>query len=134
MAGASAEEGVCDVVLGLGADVVLHEVKVTGVQIEEEVSVCSQQGPAIQGATQPAAGVGEGLLDVVERLEHVEDPGVLVEELPGEGGATARGGKQQDVLPRRLDGHPTVVAQGSPPGVLKKETTKSCALLLTHFM
>ena len=100
MAGAAAEEGARDVVLGLWADVILHEVKVTGVQIEEEVPVCSQQGPAVQGATQPAAGVGEGLLDVVERLIHVEDPRVLVEELPGEGRAAARRGKQQDVLPR----------------------------------
>lgn len=57
---------------------------------------------------------------MVERLKHVEDPRVLVEELPGEGGAAARGGEQQDVLPRRLRGCPTVVAQASPPGVLKK--------------
>ena len=112
-------------VLGLRADVILHEVKVAGVQVEEEVPVGSQQGSAVQGATQPAAGVGEGLLDMVERFKHVEDPRVLVEELPGEGRAAARGGKQQDVLPRRLNGHPAVIAQGSPPGVLKKETTKS---------
>lgn len=62
---------------------------------------------------------------MVQGFEHVEDLWVLVEELPGEGGAAARGGEQQDVLPRRLDGHPAVIAQGSPPGVLKKETTKS---------
>ena len=121
MAGASAEEEACDVVLGLRADVVLHEVKVAGVEVEEEVPVGSQQGPAVQGATQPAAGVSEGLLDVVERLEHVEHPRVLVEELAGEGGAAARGGKQKDVFPRQRHGNPTVVTQRSPSGVWKKE-------------
>lgn len=108
-------------VLRLRADVTLHKVKVAGVEIEQEVSVRSQQGPAVKGATEPPAGVSEGLLDVIERLEHIEDPRVLVKELPGEGRAAASGGEEQDVLPGRLYGRPAVTAQSSPPGVLKTE-------------
>lgn len=37
---------------------------------------------------------------MVEGLKHVEDLWVLVEKLPGEGGAATGGRKEQDVLPR----------------------------------
>lgn len=121
MTGAPAEKGACDVVLRLGTDVILHEVKLTSVQIEEKVPVSSQQGTAVQGATQPAAGVGEGLLDVVQRFKHIEDPRMLVEELSGKWGTTACSGKQQDVLPRWSYGQPAVIAGGSPPGVLSEK-------------
>lgn len=54
---------------------------------------------------------------MVEGLKHVKDLRVLVEELPGEGGAAAGGCKEQDVFPRRLGGHRTIIAQGSRPDV-----------------
>lgn len=86
--------------LRLGSDVILNKVEVTRVQIEEEVPVSSQKRPAVEVTAQSAARVSEGLLDMVEGLKHVEDPGVLVEKLPGEGGTTAGGRKEQDVFPR----------------------------------
>lgn len=100
-------------ILRLWIDVILHEVKVTCVEIKKEVPVRTQKCSAVQSATQPAAGVGEGLLDMVERFEHIEDPWVLVEELPGEGRAAPCGGKQEDVLTRQLNRHPAFVAQKS---------------------
>lgn len=100
MAGAPPEEGTGDVFLRLRADVILYEVEVTCVQIEEEVPVCSQKRPAVEVTAQSAAGVGEGLLDMVEGLKHIKDLWVLVEELPGEGGAAAGGCKKQNVFPR----------------------------------
>lgn len=133
MAGTPSKKGARDMVLRLRANVILDEVKVTSVQIEEKVPVCSEQGPAIQGTAHPAAGVGEGLLDVVERLKHIEDPRVLVEELPSEGGATARCGKQQDVLPRRLNRHPAVIAQSCPSGVLRRDNKKANAFSASLF-
>lgn len=99
MAGAPPEEGIGDVFLRLRADVILDEVEVARVQIEKEVPVSSQERPAVEVTAQSAAGVGEGLLDMVEGLKDVKDLWVLVEELPGEGGAAAGGCKEQDVFP-----------------------------------
>lgn len=100
MAGAPSEEGTGDVFLRLRADVILYKVEVACVQIEEEVPVSSQKCPAVEVAAESAAGVSEGLLDMVEGLKYVEDLWVLVEKLPGEGGAATGGRKEQDVFPR----------------------------------
>lgn len=97
-------------VLGLRADVLLNEVEVAAVQVEKEVPVRSQQGPVF----------AQGQLDVVEGLEEVVDPRMLVEKLAREGGAAPRDGQEQDVLPGGPGGRGPVVAEASPPGVLEK--------------
>ena len=96
-AGPPAEQLVRGVVGRHRLDVALQEVEVTVVQAPQKVSAGPQHPPPVGRVSAVGQAGDQSGLDVVERLEQVEDVRVLVEQLSDERGATARGGQDEDV-------------------------------------